>query len=140
MNRPTMEAFTMGQIEPDPTVACRDLSQLDPRFRAILLAAVAEAQEAGLDPVVIETYRSQARQDYLYAQGRTRPGKVVTWTLNSKHKTRLAADVCPRVAGKIDWKAKDLFDAWGAIAKKNGLAWGGDFSKYDGPHVQASWA
>jgi len=138
LNKQTMQAFTMGQTEPDPTVACRDLNQLDLRFRAILVAALAEATAAGLDPVVIETYRSQARQDYLYEQGRTRPGDKVTWTRSSKHKTRLAADVCPRVNGKIDWNAQDLFNAWGAIATKNGLVWGGSWG--DGPHVQAAWA
>ncbi|CAM5566737.1 putative protein OS=Lysinibacillus sphaericus OX=1421 GN=LS41612_07820 PE=4 SV=1 [Lysinibacillus sphaericus] len=42
---------------------------------------------------ITETYRSQARQHYLYTQGRTRPGKVVTWTLNSNHKSSLAWDI-----------------------------------------------
>jgi peptidoglycan LD-endopeptidase CwlK len=118
---------------------CTDLAELDPDFRAILEAALADARAAGLDPQVIETYRSQARQDYLYAQGRSRSGPIVTHAKISKHTTRLAADVCPRVDGKIDWNRRDLFDAWGAIAMRHGLVWGGSFSNYDGPHVQAGW-
>ena len=121
-------------------MAIRELNQLDDDFRVILEPALAEAREAGLDPLVIETYRPQARQDELYAQGRATPGKIVTWTRNSKHTTRLAADVCPRVNGFIDWNRRDLFDAWGAIAEKHGLVWGGRFKNYDGPHVQAAWA
>jgi peptidoglycan L-alanyl-D-glutamate endopeptidase CwlK len=34
---------------------------------------------------VVSGNRTQAQQDYLYAQGRTRPGMVVTWTRNSNH-------------------------------------------------------
>ena len=32
-------------------------------------------------------------QKELYAQGRTTPGKIVTYTLNSNHKSRLAVDI-----------------------------------------------
>lgn len=122
------------------TSVCTDPAELDARFREILERALAEAREAGLDPVVIETYRSQARQDWLFAQGRTRPGPIVTRARVSKHTSRLAADVCPRVNGRIEWNRRDLFDAWGRIAKAHGLVWGGDFSFYDGAHVQAAWA
>lgn len=121
-------------------MAIRDLGELDPKFREILEAALTEATEAGLAPLVTETYRPQSRQDELYAQGRTKPGRIVTWTRRSKHTLRLAADVCPTVNGDIDWSRKDLFDAWGEIAERHGLVWGGRFNNYDGPHVQAAWA
>lgn len=35
--------------------------------------------------VVIEGVRTPERQAELYAQGRTKPGDIVTWTLNSRH-------------------------------------------------------
>ncbi len=41
----------------------------------------------------MEGFRPQARQEFLYAQGRTAPGDVVTWTKSSKHTMGLAADV-----------------------------------------------
>jgi peptidoglycan L-alanyl-D-glutamate endopeptidase CwlK len=34
---------------------------------------------------IVSGNRTQAQQDHLYAQGRTRPGLVVTWTRNSNH-------------------------------------------------------
>ena len=37
--------------------------------------------------------RSIERQKALYDQGRTRPGPVVTWTMNSKHLRGMAFDV-----------------------------------------------
>jgi len=124
----------------DPKRQCRELTQLNPQFLGMLYEALEAARAAGLDPLVVETYRTQKRQNYLYAKGRTSPGNKVTWTKNSKHIKRLAADVCPRAGGKIDWNRRDLFDRWGAIAQSVGLVWGGTFRNYDGVHVQAPWA
>jgi peptidoglycan L-alanyl-D-glutamate endopeptidase CwlK len=47
---------------------------------------------------VVSGNRTQAQQDYLYAQGRTRPGLVVTWTRNSNHMG----------GGAIDFSAVDM--------------------------------
>lgn len=45
-------------------------------------------------PVFItETFRPQARQDELYAQGRTKPGVQVTWTKHSRHTDGCAVDL-----------------------------------------------
>jgi len=41
--------------------------------------------------------RSQEEQDRLYAQGRTTPGRVVTWTRDSDHLRGIAIDLEPRV-------------------------------------------
>jgi peptidoglycan L-alanyl-D-glutamate endopeptidase CwlK len=41
---------------------------------------------------VVSGNRTQAQQDYLYAQGRTRPGPVITWTRNSNHMNAAAID------------------------------------------------
>jgi uncharacterized protein YcbK (DUF882 family) len=50
-------------------------------------------EETGHDVQVTETYRSQARQNALYAQGRQTAGPVVTWTQHSKHTQGRAVDV-----------------------------------------------
>lgn len=47
----------------------------------------------GMRIEVVEGYRSQARQDDLFAQGRTAPGPVVTWTTRSLHTIGAAADI-----------------------------------------------
>ncbi|MCA9340136.1 MAG: hypothetical protein KDA17_04450, partial [Candidatus Saccharibacteria bacterium] len=53
--------------------------------------------------------RTQAEQAEKYAQGRTKPGEIVTWTLKSNHiidpKTKFsnAVDLVPLYNGKFVW-------------------------------------
>ncbi|WP_141316419.1 M15 family metallopeptidase, partial [Lysinibacillus sphaericus] len=73
------------------TTTCRDLSELLPVAQTACRLLFQQCYKAGIQNIfVTETYRSQARQNYLYTQGRTRPGKIVTWTLKSNHTSRLA--------------------------------------------------
>lgn len=119
------------------TQTCRDLSELTSSARTACQLLFQECYKAGIDFVFItETYRSQARQNYLYEQGRTRPGQVVTWTHNSNHTSRRAWDIAvapPRNLYDISTLAKV-----GAIAKKLGITWGGYWpaSQYDAPHFE----
>jgi peptidoglycan L-alanyl-D-glutamate endopeptidase CwlK len=54
--------------------------------------------------IVTSTYRDQAFQDALYAQGRTSPGLKVTWTRESRHTSRRAWDIAiKKPDGSIDW-------------------------------------
>lgn len=72
----------------------RDLDALNPEFRARFERVVERMQaEFGHRVTVVEAHRTQARQDHLYEQGRSRPGPVVTWTRNSNHTQGRAADV-----------------------------------------------
>jgi len=67
---------------------------LNPDFRAKFARVVTRMHdEYGKDVELVEGYRTQSRQDFLYNQGRTEPGDVVTWTKSSKHTLGLAADV-----------------------------------------------
>ena len=61
--------------------------------------------------------RSQARQDALFAQGRTTPGAIVTWTKNSKHGKGLAADLV--VDGS--WQNPAGYAQLAAVARQEGL-------------------
>ena len=95
-----------------------------------------ECYKAGIKNIFItETYRSQERQKYLYAQGHTRPGQIVTWTLDSNHKSRLAWDIAMG-------PPQSLYDVTtltrvGAIARKLGITWGGDWvGSIDRPHFE----
>lgn len=124
----------------DVTKTNRDLSTLKKPAESACRVLFYECHKRGLNVFVTETYRSQERQAYLYAQGRTRPGQIVTWTLNSYHASGLAFDlaVCP---------PKSLYDtatltAVGKVAKELGIAWGGDWSgNIDRPHfeVKSTW-
>jgi len=72
----------------------RDPGMLDPEFRIRLERVVERMRgEFGHEVRLTETFREQERQEHLFAQGRTRPGPVVTWTRNSNHTDGRAADV-----------------------------------------------
>jgi len=126
---------------PSVTTTCRDLSELLPAAQTACRLLFQECFKAGIKNIFItETFRSQERQKYLYAQGRIRPGQIVTWTLTSKHKTRLAWDIAVG-------PPQSLYDVTtltrvGAIARKLGITWGGDWvGSIDRPHfeVKANW-
>jgi len=97
------------------------------RVRRIIKAL----EDRGLDPVIVESYRSKERQRWLYGQGRSKwqciragispayshPGQIVTKTLDSYHIKRKAVDVISRSKG---YTSKAFFDAlWTEAAKEN---------------------
>lgn len=100
--------------------------------------------ENGVPFMVTSTYRSQEEQDALYAQGRSAPGKVVTWTRHSRHTSRRAFDIAVLSHGKPTWDTKvdvdgdsvpDYVEA-GRLGEKAGLTWGGRWKKPDYAHFQ----
>jgi len=123
------------------TTTCRDLTELLPAAQTACRLLFQECFKAGIKNIFItETYRSQERQNYLYAQGRTRPGQIVTWTLNSNHKSRLAWDIA--VGPPQSLYDVTTLNRVGAIARKLGITWGGDWlGSIDRPHfeVKVNW-
>jgi peptidoglycan L-alanyl-D-glutamate endopeptidase CwlK len=138
---------------------------LTPEFREKLSQLVAALKARGFKPWVYETTRSRARQDWLYASGRTRPGPIVTDVDGSYqgkrgHGSGTAADVIDgrphptRQGQRVGWgswtgnpgdeksaeMAQAYFKAQGEEAKRLGLVWGGDWTLSGGgddrPHVQ----
>lgn len=92
-----------------------------------------------LPVAVVETVRDLEYQASLYAQGRTKPGKIVT---NQKtpsfhwDKVGLAFDICKNVKGH-EYDDADFFRKCGAIGKEMGFTWGGDWKSLpDRPHFQ----
>lgn len=102
-----------------PAAPNRDASRLDPTLRH-RFERVQErmADEFGHRVEIAEGHRTGARQDHLYAQGRSRPGPVVTWTRHSQHETGRALDVM------IDggWDDPAAFQRLQRIAVEEGLA------------------
>lgn len=120
------------------TTTCRDLSELLPQAEQACLLLFQECAKAGITNIFItETYRSKERQKYLYAQGRTRPGQIVTWTLKSYHANRLAWDIaCSSPTTLYDVATLNKV---GAIARKLGITWGGDWQdNMDRPHFEVT--
>jgi uncharacterized protein YcbK (DUF882 family) len=96
----------------------RSVSTLDPALQAKLARVMERMRdETGQDVKVSETYRSQSRQDALYAQGRQAPGPVVTWTQNSKHTQGRAVDVLLGGGNA----SPDAYATLQRIAKEEGL-------------------
>lgn len=118
----------------------RDITQCHPRLQAAATKLIAECAKRGIAIKIGECYRTVAEQDALYAQGRTKPGNIVTnakgSSYSSQHQWGIAADFY-RADGKGAYnESGDYFNRVGAIAKQLGLGWGGDWkSIVDKPHV-----
>lgn len=122
----------------DVTKTCRDTKELTAQAQRACALFMERCKIAGLDVLITETYRSQERQNYLYEQGRSRAGKVVTWTHNSRHTSRRAWDICKNVKGQ-EYLDSNFFKQCGAIAKELGITWGGTWtSNPDTPHFEIS--
>lgn len=119
------------------TKACRDIGALLPAAQAACRAFLAECEKEGLPVLITETYRTQERQDYLYAQGRTRAGAIITWTRKSRHTGRLAWDVCKNVKGQ-EYADAAFFDRCGRIAAQLGITWGGRWDTPDRSHFEVT--
>lgn len=115
----------------------RDINELLPTAKEACRLFLAECEKEGLDVLITETYRSQQRQDELYAKGRTEPGEKVTWTKNSRHTSRLAWDICQNKKGG-EYSDTEFFKACGGVAKRLGITWGGDWKTPDMPHFEVT--
>jgi hypothetical protein len=113
------------KLQQDVTKADQDLTLLCPRFYQRLSAAIADSRRAGYPIAVFEGWRSPERQDWLYAAGRTREGRIITkakgW--QSAHQLSLAADVAVFKDGVWSWDFD--FVKLCPIFRAHDLEWGG---------------
>ena len=117
----------------------KNLEGVHPKLVSVVERAI---QITSQDFMVIEGVRTQARQDELWAQGRTKPGPVVTWVKDvSSHGVHAdgyghAVDLCPY---PVDWNDLSKFDAiatamFAAGAEQNVLLrWGADWNRNGKP-------
>lgn len=115
------------------------LDGLQPSAREKARAAFGQAENEGLGVLLTSGLRTYAEQDELYAQGRTKPGKVVTNARagESYHNFGLAFDFVVVKAGRAVWDPKHPdWKRFVRIAKAHGYAWGGDWPNPDNPHFQ----
>lgn len=128
----------------------RKLVDLHPHVRVMAERLLADAKAAGIPLTVTFTLRSMETQAALYAQGRTKPGRIVTNARAgySFHNFGLALDVVPtELLALPSWgdtppHQKHTDSLWaqvGAIGKAIGFRWGGDFKMIkDRPHFEWS--
>lgn len=121
----------------------RDITMLHPWLQYKIGLLKKECEKAGLKLGIGECFRSAAEQDALYAQGRSKAGKIVTnargSSYSSQHQWGVAVDIFQNIKGK-EYEA-DFLKKVAKIAKskKVGLAWGGDWkSIVDTPHFYLS--
>lgn len=104
-------------------------------------------KESPIDFMIVDGLRTKEQQMELYAQGRTKPGKIVTKVDGvkrlSKHQTGKAVDICPWVNGKLDWndpeKFKTIANHIKNVAEELAIdvIWGGDWKgSWDKPHFE----
>jgi len=117
------------------------LQELHPSIRQSAIDAYTEACKitpVGVHPFITETFRSFERSNELYAQGRTKPGKIVSNAKagQSYHNYGCAIDYCLQINGKVSWVVDANWIKVANVFKKHGFKWGGDWKFKDYPHVE----
>lgn len=117
----------------------RDVTLLHPNVQALIKMLQQKCKDQGLKIRITDTLRTKAEQDALYAQGRTKPGNIVT---NAKypysfHCWGVAFDFCRDDGKGAYYDGDGFFAKVGKVGKSLGLTWGGDWkSLVDKPHFQ----
>ncbi len=119
----------------------RDISLCHPRLQKLAAQLVSEAGNQGFAIAIGETLRTTEEQDALYAQGRTKPGSIVTnapgSSYSSYHQWGTAFDIYRDDGTGAYNESGDFFEQVGAIGVNLGLEWGGNWkSIVDKPHFQ----
>ena len=111
-----------------------DLDQLTKDTKELALLFLEKCDEKGLPVKIIETYRTQERQDDLYRQGREKPGNIVTWTRDSVHTKRRAFDIMKK--GDDPFGDEDFFRECAQVGRSIGLECGYYWDVKDSGHFQ----
>ena len=101
---------------------------------------IEQAYKERINVIITQGLRTVEEQNELYAQGRTKPGKIVTNAKGgySYHNFGLAFDFAIlKDDGSVNWNVDEKWKRVGAIGKSLGLEWGGDWTSFkDYPHFQ----
>jgi len=126
-----MANFYTDVISADPrfdsVTRVNDINLLEPITRQAVADVIADASAMGIDLMVFETYRSQARQQALFNQGASRLRIV------GVHHYGLACDIVKVINGEPSWKGD--FSFLGHLAQNYNLIWGGDWGAPNQPHT-----
>lgn len=119
--------------------SAKNIATLKPEVRPLATKLIETAVAQGINAKVISGHRTYAEQDALYAQGRTKPGKIVTKAKGgySNHNFGLAFDIgIFSKDGKIYYGESPDYKRCGVIGEGLGLEWGGRWKFVDEPHFQ----
>lgn len=105
---------------------------LEPTFAKLVHRWLQACTDIGLDILVVNTYRDDDYQNWLYASGRNRAGRIVTMAKGgaSKHnKTPCQAlDFCIMDGKRCDWNNIKDFTRAGHTATSLGMVWAGNWN------------
>lgn len=130
------ENLRVGRLKDEPSE--KVVQKLHPKIREKAREFIVNAEKQGIILRITSGLRTWEEQDALYAQGRTKPGNVVTNAKggSSNHNYGLAFDVVPIENGNVNWNSKN-WNKIGQIGKSVGFDWGGDWSGFvDKPHFE----
>jgi peptidoglycan L-alanyl-D-glutamate endopeptidase CwlK len=106
------------------------------RFLELFGLLCTKAKVEGIQFIVWTFDRTPQEQNYLYQQGRTRPGKVITncdgYIKKSAHENWLAIDLAIVKNGKVVWDPIPEYFDLGEYWESLGGTWGGRFSAASG--------
>ncbi|MEQ1831478.1 MAG: M15 family metallopeptidase [Candidatus Eisenbacteria bacterium] len=134
----------IGGITPAEAITAVDprsekvIAGLLPEVRPFARALVQRAGQGGITIKVISGLRTFAEQDDLYAQGRTKPGRIVTKVRGgySNHNFGIAFDIGV-FEGARYLPESPKYKAVGVLGMDLGLEWGGNWRTIvDQPHFQ----
>ncbi|PIR69861.1 MAG: peptidase M15 [Candidatus Niyogibacteria bacterium CG10_big_fil_rev_8_21_14_0_10_46_36] len=116
-----------------------DISLLKPKVRALAVRLIEECNKQGFSIMVSRGFRSTEQQDKYYAQGRTKPGKIITNARGgfSFHNFGVAFDIRPVLDAENEHKREAFYRKAGEMGMALGLEWGGAWTTFvDPPHFQ----
>lgn len=125
---------------------------LFPVVQAAAYALIDRCYKRGVNVIITQGLRTVAEQDALYAQGRTKPGLIVTNARGgySNHNFGVAIDFALLMPDgrTVTWDTLrdgdcDSLPDWSEVvdeAKKLGFTWGGDWRSFkDLPHLEMTF-
>ncbi len=135
--KPSPDATTAGQPWTLDARSARNLAGCDEHLQELARELLRRTYAEGWRFKVTSGNRTQAEQDSLYAQGRTKPGPIVTWTRHSRHIGGRAFDLTlfTHDGTQPVWESP-AYKRAGEIGQQLGLVWGGRWKTPDEPHFE----
>jgi peptidoglycan L-alanyl-D-glutamate endopeptidase CwlK len=120
--------------------SAKNIATLHPSLQPLATKLIETAVAQGITAKVISGLRSYQEQNELYAQGRTKPGKIVTKAKGGQswHNFGTAFDIgIFSDDGKKYYGESPHYKTCGKIGESIGLEWGGAWKSFkDEPHFQ----
>ncbi|OMD89463.1 M15 family metallopeptidase [Paenibacillus odorifer] len=141
--------LTLSQIKEKSS---KRLTNLHPVVRSVATALIERCYKLNISILITQGLRTIAEQDALYAQGRTKPGAIVTNARGgySYHNFGLAVDFALLLpnGSSVSWDMcrdgnNNQIADWQEVVKEAkglGFEWGGDWTSFkDYPHFQMAF-